>query len=82
MTTATQINWAAAEHIASRLGALTRQLVDDRDPDAVREWALRMATECSADGTSDVNWPRAASYLELATLVRGEQQGDNDDPGD
>jgi hypothetical protein len=80
MTATTLIDWAAAEQVAARLGARTRQLVAERDPDAVRNWAVRMVGECSAAGVSDVNWPRAASYLELGALVASAEEDHHDQP--
>jgi hypothetical protein len=61
-------DWKAAEHAASGLGIHTRQLVAARDADAVREWALRLASECTTFSSTHYA-PRAASYLELAVLV-------------
>ena len=43
----------------------------------VRTWALRMAQQCSTPGNSETNWPRAATYLELAALVDHEQERDH-----
>jgi hypothetical protein len=72
----TAIDWVAAERVADRLGAHTRNnLVAERDVDAIIAWALRLAAECGAADVSPVNWPRAASYLELAVLLGHEHAG-------
>jgi hypothetical protein len=73
MTTATTIDWAVVDYVAARLGAHTRRLVAERDPDAVFRWVERMSREHSG--------PASATYFELAMLVRGElpeEEGDDD----
>jgi hypothetical protein len=59
------IDWRAAATVAERLGLHTRNLVAGRDAEAVKSWALRLASECN----HGANKPRAASYLELAVLL-------------
>jgi hypothetical protein len=73
-TSITPIDWDAAEAIAQRLGARTRRLVADRDPDAIFAWAMQMHRECSGD----FNGPTAMTYYELAVLV-GRPKIDQDD---
>ena len=60
------VDWNAAEHVADGLGIQTRKLVAERNDEAAREWALKMA---SAHNVYAGNGPRAASYLELAVLL-------------
>jgi hypothetical protein len=68
-TSAEAVDWEVAGRVAQSLGARTQALVADRDAGAVRDWALTMAGECAAENIARGNWPRAASYLELAVLV-------------
>jgi hypothetical protein len=58
--TSTDIDWQAAEYVASRLGAHTRRLVADRDVDAILFWTRPLSHEPSV---------RGASYHELVLLV-------------
>jgi hypothetical protein len=60
------IDWVAATAVAERLGAHTRLLVAAGYPQAVIDWALRMAQE---NGVSAYMVPRVASYIELAVLL-------------
>jgi hypothetical protein len=61
-----EVDWPAAVALAETLGRRTLALVARRDPEAVRAWALQMASENNVyPGTA----ARAASYLELAVLV-------------
>jgi hypothetical protein len=66
-TTTTDIapDWAAAERVAGRLGAHSRELVASRDAEAVIAWALDMASD-NGNGRGPA---REAAYLELAGLA-------------
>jgi hypothetical protein len=65
-----EIDWEKCWAAATQLGAITRQLIVDREYDTAREWALRMA---SAHGqASPANGQRALSYYELAILLGHE----------
>jgi hypothetical protein len=66
MTTNT-IDWEAAMTVAKAPVLYTRGLVEAKDEDQVREWALQMASACG--NSSAVNGPRAVSYYELAVLA-------------
>jgi hypothetical protein len=66
--TVASIDWEAADRVAERLGARTRELVAEREPESACLWTLRMAAETARFGTV-ANGPRAASYLELAVLL-------------
>jgi hypothetical protein len=75
-TSITPVDWDAVEAIATRLGAHTRRLVADRDPDLIFAWASRMHRECGGD----FNAPTAMTYLELATLVGRPKIDENGQP--
>ena len=71
-TETTMVDWEKCWAAATSLGAITRQLIVDREYDAARAWALQMA---SAHGqASPVNGQRALSYYELAVLLGHESK--------
>jgi hypothetical protein len=63
------VDWKEADRVADVLGLITRELVAERNEEATREWALKMA---SAHNIYDGNSRRGASYLELAVLLGHE----------
>jgi hypothetical protein len=63
---AEQVDWQAATQVADALGRRTLLLVSERDPEAIIDWALKMA---GASGASSYMAARATTYLELAVLV-------------
>jgi hypothetical protein len=71
------IDWVAATAVAERLGAHTRLLVAAGYPQAVIDWALRMAQE---NGVSAYMVPRVASYIELAVLLGHHEPLPESDP--
>jgi TPR repeat protein len=72
IATETTVDWEKCWAAATQLGAITRQLIVDREYDTAREWALRMA---SAHGQgSPANGQRALSYYELAVLLGHENK--------
>jgi hypothetical protein len=71
------VDWPRAERVADQLGAVTRELVANRDVDAIGDWALQMADECGQ--ASLANGPRAASYFELAVFVGRTPRGDGNE---
>jgi hypothetical protein len=81
MSTTTTVDWEAVERVAAGLGVHTRHLVAERDPEAVRDWALKLAGENNIyPGTQQ----RAASYHELAVCVGYEppEEDPDEDTGD
>jgi hypothetical protein len=65
MTTTTTIDWPAADATAANLGLRTRQIVAERNAEAVKAWCLRMASEHGGGA----NALRSLSYFELAVLT-------------
>ena len=65
MSASPTVDWEAAEAVAERLGAMTRKLVAERDVDAAKDWALRMARE----NDYGMNALRSMSYHELSVLL-------------
>jgi hypothetical protein len=76
-TETTDIDWAAAERLAARLGVRTRELVAERNAEEVRKWALQ--NRRLNPGRNNI--ARSASYLELATLC-GHEPPDTADADD
>jgi hypothetical protein len=62
---AVEVDWNAADAVAAGLGLRTRQIVAERDPEAVQAWCRQMAS-AHAGGANAL---RSMSYAELAVLA-------------